>query len=122
MAVDPSIPTHVPGRTRGRAEFSEGTLPSPLAVAMRAVQTKLGAKAAEQLALITGQDTKSAQRQMAQGRPPNGAAVYSMVRHPVVGPAFIVQATRNLPPTERREFWVRLIVAAGIALEQDIAE
>lgn len=97
---------------------------SPLFSAMRAVQSKLGAKAAEQLAVITKTDARSAKRHFAEGdtnRAPNGHAVYLMVRHPTVGPAFIVQATRNLPMKERLEFFVHLIAAVGAALEKDIS-
>lgn len=96
---------------------------SPLFSAMRAVHTTLGAKAAEQLAEITKSDPRTVKRFFAPGhtnRVPNGNAVYAMVRHPSVGPAFIVQATRNLPPIERREFWIRMIGAAHAALEKDI--
>lgn len=85
---------------------------------MRAVQIKLGRKAAAQLALITKSDMRTAQRFLSEDRVPNGNAVYLMVRHPVVGIAFVQEATRNLPPIEHRDYWIRMAVAVGDALRE----
>lgn len=114
MSADPSSDRSVIGVTAW----------SPLFSAMRAVHASLGAKAAEQLAAITKSDARTVKRFFATGqtnRVPNGNAVYAMVRHPVTGPAFIAQATRNLPPHERRQFWNRMVRAAGEVLDQDEA-
>ena len=97
---------------RGATEWS------PIFTAMRAVQTKLGRKAAAQLALITKSDMRTAQRFLSEDRVPNGTAVYLMVRDPVVGIAFIQEATRNLPPAEHRQYWSRMAVAVGDALRE----
>lgn len=89
---------------------------------MHAVHARLGNKAAEQLAAITKSDLRSVKRHFARGgtkRLPNGPALASMLVHPVVGIALIVELTRTLSPAERQEFWNEMVGAAGDALRKN---
>lgn len=109
MSSAGAIPASVPLGTRASGDSflaEEGTPASrPLADAVRAVQLTLGPKAAEQLAGITGQDAKTAQRQMAKGRPPSGPAVFLMATDPEIGPAFLDQGSRRLARDDYLKFW-----------------
>lgn len=109
------------GGTPAAGEFSPGTQPSPLADAVRAVQQRLGRKAAEQLAEITHQDAKTAQRQMAKGRPPSGPAVFLMATDPNVGPPFLSEGSKRLSRDDYVAYWTGMVVAAGAALSAEYA-
>lgn len=102
-----ALPDRVP---KGKPDTSD------LRAAVAAVRGALGRHAAKRLARITGQDPKTSHRQIKNGRPPSGEAVFLMATDPATAPALLVVGARRLKPEDHRKYWSGVALVALNAL------